>query len=133
MTFRISLIIAAGLLAACSDSERDMAATSPSTTASAAGESRAVQNSGVVFTVTPTTIRRCDAIDGNASVALNWDVREASVGFVTILVGDRTFAEGSASGTSTTGNWVRDDTVFSLIDAATKKPLATLQVPFVDC
>lgn len=52
---------------------------------------------------------------------------------MTILVGDRMFAQGSSSGTSTTGNRVRDDTVFGLIDAATKKPLATLHVPFVDC
>lgn len=89
--------------------------------------------SGVVFTATPATIRRCDAADGNATVTLNWDAQPASIAFVTLMVDDKVFAEGTSSGTAPTGNWVRDDTVFTLMDAASKKPIATLQIPFVEC
>ena len=137
MFFRISLIAIAALLGACSEPPRDatptVAVPPAAATTAATPEANATPVSSVVFRATPATIRRCDATDGNATVSLNWDVRPSSIGFVTILVGDRTFAEGTSSGTSTTGNWVRDDTVFSLIDAASKKPLATLKVPFVEC
>lgn len=137
MLFRTSLIAVAALLVACSDTPRDAtsaaSAPPPATMTDATSAISTQPTSNVVFTATPATVRRCDTADGNATVALKWDVRPASVAFVTIRVGDRIFSEGSSSGTSTTGNWVRDDTVFTLIDAATKKPLATLQVPFVEC
>ena len=137
MFFRTSLIAAAALLGACSDTPRDATTTGvvppPATSSSATPDSRVTLNSNVVFTATPATVRRCDATDGNATVTLNWDTQPASIAFVTIMVGDKTFAEGTSSGTSTTGNWVRDDTVFTLLDAATKKPLATLQIPFIEC
>ncbi len=137
MFFRISLIAVAALLGACSETPRDATPTvavPPVATATAPSpDSSATPHSSVVFTATPATVRRCDATDGNATVSLNWDVRPASIAFVTVMVGDRTFAEGTSNGTSTTGNWVRDDTVFTLVDAASRKPLATLQIPFVDC
>ncbi len=137
MFFRISLIAAAALLGACSDAPRDVTPTivvpPPATSNSATPDAGATLNSTVVFTATPATVRRCDAADGNATVSLNWDVQPASIAFVTLMVGDKKFAEGTSSGTSTTGNWVRDDTVFTLVDAATRKPLATLQIPFVEC
>ena len=137
MFFRISLIAVAAMLGACSDTPRDATATVaalPAATSTAETlDSSATTSSNVVFTATPAAVRRCDATDGNATVALNWDARPASITFVTILVGDQTFAEGASNGTSTTGNWVRDDTVFTLVDAASKTPLATLQIPFVEC
>lgn len=134
MFFRISLIALLSLLVACNQAPREAAPTT--TTLPSAGTSVVVSPSAdanVIFTATPASIRRCDAVDGNATVSLAWDVRPASITFVTIMVGDRVFAEGTSNGTSTTGPWVRDDTVFTLVDAATKKPLTTLQIPFVDC
>ena len=137
MFFRISLIAVAAMIGACSDTPRDAtpknAVPPAATSITQTPDSRVTPNPNVLFTATPAAVRRCDATDGNATVALNWDARPASITFVTILVGDQTFAEGASNGTSTTGNWVRDDTVFTLVDAASKTPLATLQIPFVEC
>ena len=132
MFYRLSLIAALVCLSACSESPRDAAAppAAPSASAPAAG-AEAIQN--IVFTSNPASIRSCEATDGNATASLSWDVRPASISFVTIKVGDKVFAEGASTGTATTDNWVRADTVFSLFDAGTLKLLATLQIPFVDC
>ena len=133
MFYRLSLIAALVCLSACSESPRDAAAPSPVPSANApvAAGTEAIQN--VVFTSNPANIRSCETTDGNATASLSWDVRPASVSFVTIKVGDKVFAEGASTGTATTDNWVRADTVFNLFDAGTLKLLATLQIPFVDC
>ncbi|MFZ2237554.1 MAG: hypothetical protein WBP11_10925 [Dokdonella sp.] len=131
MFFRLSLIAVVALLGACSDTSHD--ATPTAAVSPAATNTVATPNANVVFTATPASVRRCDVSGGKTSVTLNWDVRAASISFVTIMVGDRVFSQGDSNGTSTTGNWVQENTVFTLLNAATKKPLATLQVPFVDC
>lgn len=86
-----------------------------------------------LFTSTPASIRRCDAKDGNATVALAWDAAAAGAAFVTVIVDGKVLAEGTTTGTANTGEWVREETRFTLLDAATKQPLATLQIPFVEC
>lgn len=132
MSFRLCVFAAAVCLAACSESPRDATAPSTSRSTAAAADSTATQ-APVVFSSNPATIRTCEAPDGTATVSLTWDVRPASVSFVSIKVGDQVFAEGRSTGSAATGDWVRADTVFTLFDAGSLKPLATLQVPFVDC
>ena len=135
MFFRMSLIAVVALLGACSDTSHD---TTPAASVSPAESPAAIKtvvtpNPNVVFTATPASVRRCDVSGGKTSVTLSWDVRPASISFVTIMVGGRVFSQGDSNGTTTTGNWVQENTVFTLVDAATKKVLTTLQVPFVDC
>lgn len=134
MTYRLSLIAAIVCLSACSESPRDAVAPTAAPTASTAAANSAEEMAkNVIFTSNPASIRSCETTDGNATASLSWDVRPASISFVTIKVGDQVFAEGNSTGTSTTGNWVRADTVFTLFDAGSLKALATLQIPFVDC
>lgn len=128
MSFRLSMFAVVVCLAACSEPPRDAAA--PSAAATADGK---VVQAPVTFTSNPATIRSCDTTDGTATVSLSWDVRPAAVSFVSIKVGDQVFAEGRSTGTAATGNWVRAETTFTLFDAGSLKPLATLQIPFVDC
>lgn len=127
----ICLLAFVFLLAACSEPPRNATPT-PASTATA-GDDASATTSSVVFGAQPASIRACDAIDGNATVSLSWDARSKSVGFVTIMVGDQVFAKGASTGTAATGNWVRADTVFTLLDAGSRKTLATLQIPFIDC
>ena len=133
MSFRLSVLAVAVCLVACSEPPRDAAAPAVAPTAVAPAADHAQTSANVVFTSNPANIRSCETTDGNATASLSWDVRSASISFVTIKVGDQVFADGASTGTSTTGNWVRADTVFSLFDAGTLKLLATLQIPFVDC
>ena len=133
MSYRLSLIAAIVCLSACSESPRDAVAPTAAATASSPAANAEEMAKNVIFTSNPASIRSCETTDGNATASLSWDVRPASISFVTIKVGDQVFAEGNSTGTSTTGNWVRADTVFTLFDAGSLKPLATLQIPFVDC
>ena len=134
MLLRTCLITASLALAACSDTPRGVTGPQTESAAIAApAAAPAAPVAGVSFSANPATIRRCDAKDGNATVSLSWDVKPAGIEYVTLQVGGKVFANGVASGSAATGEWVRDDTVFTLLDAASKKTLATLQIPFVDC
>lgn len=135
MLLRIAVMLFVVLASACSPSPQGVSLPTSSSSSSAivAAVPAVVPATGVKFIAEPASIRRCDAKDGNATVSLAWDVSAAGVEYITINIDGKVFAQGSATGSAATGEWVRDDTVFTLVDAATKKPLATLQIPYTDC
>lgn len=140
MLTKISCLSAALIvLTACSGPSGDGATSVTSVAAPAAAPSVPAQPAAVLpradvsFTSSPASVRRCETQDGNATVALAWDATKTDAQFVTVKVADKVFAEGTSSGSTSTGPWVRDDTIFSLVNAADGSVLATLKIPFVDC
>ncbi len=113
-------------------------APTEATAATAAPASTAAAIGDATFSITPGSFRTCDAQDGAITATAKWDVGaknipEVSI-FVTNAAGERKlWLNGSASGESTTGNWVFPDSKFELVERASGKAIADLTVKATPC
>jgi hypothetical protein len=83
------------------------------------------------FRAEPSVIRSCDSSLGKT--ILYWNVPEADNVEIHVNAPDGTlFVKGSAQGSQETGRWVKDGTTFYLLQAASKKIIATVSVPVTD-
>lgn len=91
---------------------------------------------GAVLTINPSEIDLCGA--KTTKVDVTWDVTTIGVKKPQIWVRDRTgekiwVALKEMTGTKTTGNWVKAQTEFLLVDPASKKLLNEASVTLKTC
>jgi hypothetical protein len=91
-----------------------------------------------VLSVKPGSFRGCEAEDGAIEATATWDVSGKGITDISIYVSSpgnppKLWLEGGPSGQSTTGDWVFDQTKFSLVARKSKKTIAELIVKAVPC
>lgn len=142
----VSMLLAG--VAGCSQEAPPAPAPSSGATAPAAAEAPApaVQPAqpgqppvgDATFSISPGSFRTCDAENGAITATAKWDVAAKNIPEVSIYVtnanGERKlWLNGSATGESTTGNWVFPDSKFELVERGSEKPLAELVVRATPC
>lgn len=90
------------------------------------------------LSVTPGSFRACEAKDGAITATARWDVTDKGVKEVAIYVESpnnerKLWLNGGATGESTTGNWVFDQSHFEMVERGTEKPIAELTVKATPC
>lgn len=90
------------------------------------------------FVLTPSTFRSCDIKTGPIKTIANWDFSGTSTQGVTIYVESpgshaRLWIAGAAKGKATTGAWVYDGMLFTMVDAGTQGVIAQIQVKAIPC
>lgn len=93
---------------------------------------------GVVFQVSPMSVRICEHHDLRMSADVTWDAQKASAKTVVIWVGDgksapKKWLSGGATGHSQTGAWVGDNTSLRLADGSTDRTLALRHIHVTQC
>lgn len=140
------MLLAIGL-AACSQeaptppSENPAKAEVPETTdvPVAAPTTAARESTGdSIFSVSPGSFSACDATDGAVVGIAKWDVSAQGVSEVALYVESpgnarKLWLNGGATGEEKTGNWVFDQTKFTLKDRLSDKEIAQLTVVAIPC
>ncbi len=90
------------------------------------------------FNISPGSFLLCKAKDGAVIATAKWDVSSLGVKEVAIYVESpgnprKLWLIGSHSGAESTGNWVFDQSRFTLIDRLSKKQLAQLAINAIPC
>ena len=135
----LATAVLAMLAAGCSKNDEPVAAVpQPNPVVAAPKVEQVATLPGITFEVTPSEFRLCDADKGHIVAKLSWDVRQAGVRYVDILVSrggsePKLFLTGKANGERDTGNWVQDGSELILQNTANKQTLATRKVSGKSC
>lgn len=91
-----------------------------------------------VLSVAPGSFRACEATNGAITATAKWDASSKGAAEVAIYVESpgnerKLWLNGGATGESTTGNWVFDQTIFTMVERGTEKPLSQVTVKAVPC
>ena len=102
------------------------------------GHAEGYELKSVAFTVTPVGIDLCEHPNGRGKVVVDWDVSGRRIENIAIWVGDglgrpKRWTYGSSKGSATTGDWVVDNTMFRMTDAANGRTLALRRVYAIRC
>lgn len=114
------------------------AAAAPSPAPAPAAAQPAEPAGDAVLSVTPGSFRACDASNGAITATAKWDASSMGVAEVAIYVESpgnarKLWLNGGASGESTTGNWVFDQTIFTMVERGSEKPISQVTVKAVPC
>ncbi|MDE3073338.1 MAG: hypothetical protein KGJ63_11475 [Pseudomonadota bacterium] len=93
---------------------------------------------GVIFNISPVSIRRCDHPDLRMQAGVTWNARAAGVRTVAIWVNDdktppKKWFYGGSQGHAATGNWIEGNTTLRMLDGATGKVLAVRHMHVTEC
>lgn len=137
-------VVATLSLVGCNEDQAEEATFEPATseikeTAQAAAvEAQFIPVEGVVFEASPNQFRSCDVANGRAQTTVKWDVTQAGIKYVNVLVvnGDdepKLFMTAKDAGERETGQWIVDGTVLILQDASNKQMLAEVRFAWTQC
>ena len=90
------------------------------------------------FSMTPDSIRACDAGDGEIASIAKWDVAAQGIREVSIYVVDvegerKLWLSAGAKGEAATGKWVFPRSRFQLVDRESGKSLSEVEIQSTPC